>query len=719
MQLYFYSSTTWTCPIGVTSVDLAECFGGGGAGGQAGITAGSGGGGGAYSAQTAIGVTAGTVYTVQVGPGDTSVGGTGNGGNSYFGSTGTVNALGGASSVADGYPGYGGSAADGTGTTKYSGGNGGSCTTVPQGAGGGGSSAGTTVNGNNGANGGVPTAGGAGGASVIGATTGAGGKGASTGADDMLPGSHPGGGGGGGDYAINGNGGDGASGFVEITFTYPTPNPFSISPTGGPAVGGTPVTITGVSFSSGCTVAFQSNLATSVVVVSDTSITCVTPAGVTGPCDVVITNADSPPASGTLSSGYDYTGPNPTSCSPNVGNAGNATPVTITGTNFTSGSTVTFGGNAATSVVVVGSTSITCDTPTTGSVGPCDVVVTDTDGNSGDLVNGFTFYGPNPTSCSPSSGDYISPPTGVIITGTDFSVGCTVTFGGIAATSVVVNSTTSITCNPPAEAGPGAVDVTVTSSGPPPVSGTLTNGFTYTAIPVPAPMGVTPNNGDVSGGGLVTIYGSNFTAGCTVTFNGVPATGVTFVNSTTLTCSVPVLQPTGFCLVNVTNLDGVVGFITNGYIYTNFGNFTMPGQLNVLVNLRLQNGFLVWQSQPTSFIANMQGERGPTPGSLHVPTHGIDANFSELTVPGGLCWLINIDPVNYVTYGIFDHVYNRFYPIGELLPGEPYLLRLSRHLGVEYGTGSGSGTGTAGTGDTLHFRANNAPCDIVVAAFDA
>ena len=65
------------------------------------------------------------------------------------------------------------------------------------------------------------------------------------------------------------------------------------------------------------------------------------------------------------------------------------------------------------------------------------------------------------------------------ITGTNFAAGATVTFGGTAATNVVVVSSTSITATTPAHAA-GAVTVTVTNPGG--QSGSLASGFTYIAV---------------------------------------------------------------------------------------------------------------------------------------------------------------------------------------------------------------------------------------------
>lgn len=72
-ELIFNSSTTWTCPPGVTEVEV-ECWGAGGSGGSAIGTlgrAGGGGGGGSYVKNT-VNVIPGTVYTITVGAGGTA-----------------------------------------------------------------------------------------------------------------------------------------------------------------------------------------------------------------------------------------------------------------------------------------------------------------------------------------------------------------------------------------------------------------------------------------------------------------------------------------------------------------------------------------------------------------------------------------------------------------------------------------------------------------------
>jgi len=86
----------------------------------------------------------------------------------------------------------------------------------------------------------------------------------------------------------------------------PPPNPTitSVSPTSGPSGGGQICTITGTNFNSDATVSFGGNLATNIVVVSPTEITCVTPVGFPGTVSVVVTEAA---GTATLTNGYTYT----------------------------------------------------------------------------------------------------------------------------------------------------------------------------------------------------------------------------------------------------------------------------------------------------------------------------------------------------------------------------------------------------------------------------
>ena len=127
--------------------------------------------------------------------------------------------------------------------------------------------------------------------------------------------------------------------------------------------------------------------------------------------------------------------------------------------------------------------------------------------------------------------------TACTLTGYNFTTtqDTTVTFGGAVAGNMVVVNSTTITCTSPAHSA-GSVNVTVTNGNG---SGTLPDAFTYHNPPVIT--AVNPDHGPASGGTSVTITGSDFTSvgTTTVTFGGTAATGVSVVNSTTLTCSTP------------------------------------------------------------------------------------------------------------------------------------------------------------------------------------
>ncbi len=77
---------------------------------------------------------------------------------------------------------------------------------------------------------------------------------------------------------------------------------------------------------------------------------------------------------------------------------------------------------------------------------------------------------------------------------------------------------------------------------------------------------IRPNSGSTAGGTAVTITGTNFRAGASVTFGGSAATSVTVVNATTITAVTPA-RATGRVNVAVTNSDATSATLANGYFY--------------------------------------------------------------------------------------------------------------------------------------------------------
>jgi hypothetical protein len=168
---------------------------------------------------------------------------------------------------------------------------------------------------------------------------------------------------------------------------------------------------------------------------------------------------------------------------------------------------------------------------------------------------------PSVTSVTPNSGP-ASGGTAVTITGTNFTSGATVTFGGTAATGVTVASSTSITAKAPSHAA-GSVKVVVTNSDS--QSGSLNNGYSY-GNPAPAVTAISPNTGRASGGTAVTVTGTGFLAGATVSIGGTAATGINVASSTSITATTTA-HAAGAVSVVVTNSDTQSSTLSNSYTY--------------------------------------------------------------------------------------------------------------------------------------------------------
>src|SRR5262249_40128470 len=141
---------------------------------------------------------------------------------------------------------------------------------------------------------------------------------------------------------------------------------------------------------------------------------------------------------------------------------------------------VTVGGTACTSFTKKSPTSVSCVTPAK-SAGAYDVIVTNSTGPSTALSGAFTYFASaSVTAISPTSSG-TGGGSGVTITGTGFRAGATVTIGTFSCGSVVLNSSTSISCVTSAGTA-GAYRVSVTNTNMDPVS-SADNLFTYEGSP--------------------------------------------------------------------------------------------------------------------------------------------------------------------------------------------------------------------------------------------
>ena len=125
---------------------------------------------------------------------------------------------------------------------------------------------------------------------------------------------------------------------------------------------------------------------------------------------------------------------------------------------------------------------------------------------------------------------------------------------------------------------------------------------------------------------------------------------------------------------------------------------------------------LEYQSRPNSFQADVSGRKGPVPGAVRVETMpGTNISFGELTQPA-LCRIGNLDLTNFLTVGIWDQDNSVFFPLMEILPEENYVIRLTRYLQEEFGTGTG--THPQGSNNYLRLVADTAALNALVEAFE-
>jgi hypothetical protein len=358
-----------------------------------------------------------------------------------------------------------------------------------------------------------------------------------------------------------------AAGTVDVTVATPTgtsavgsgdhftytaasaPSVTSLSLTTGSTAGGVIVTINGSGFTGATQVAFGT-VAASFTVLSDSVITATVPAQGSGTIDVTVTT---PSGTSSTSSADHFTytaasAPAVTAITATSGSTNGGTLVTVLGSGFTAATAVSFGSVAASYFQVLSDTALLVAAPA-GTAGTVDVTVTTPSGTSStSSADHFTYTSastPSVSSLSVTSGS-TGGGTAVIITGSGFTAATSVTFGGVPAAMVIVNSDTQITVLTPSQAA-GVVDVVVTT----PAGSSATSSadqYTYTAASAPAVTSVTPNSGPTSGGTVVIINGTDFWGVLQVMFGSLMATAF-WINPDG---SITAIAPTGSGTVDIT-----------------------------------------------------------------------------------------------------------------------------------------------------------------------
>ena len=345
-----------------------------------------------------------------------------------------------------------------------------------------------------------------------------------------------------------------------------------VDPIIGPNSGGTQVTITGTGFNAAASVYFNGVPAAFANPLGGSAMFVRTPSNVTGPVTITIVNPDG--ATVSRANGFTYTGGiNVSRAVPAGGAVAGGTTVTVFGDGFRPGATVKLGDVPATSVIYVNSSQLVVKSAPS-AIGTSKITVTNPGGENGS-GGGFT-YGPlagtTPpviTGLLPLNGTSQGG-TQVTLTGTGFSGGAAVYFGGSLAPSVSFNGPSSLFVRTPPQ-GAGLTSVTIVNSDGSTM--TLPNAFTFEGGAPVQLQTVSPSTGPAAGGTVVTIGGNGFNAGSWVTFNGIPAATLTVVGSTQIVATTPA-GLSGSVSVEVTQVGGPTGSKPNGFTFT--GTSTTP-----------------------------------------------------------------------------------------------------------------------------------------------
>jgi hypothetical protein len=334
------------------------------------------------------------------------------------------------------------------------------------------------------------------------------------------------------------------------------------------------------------------------------------------------------------------------SISPTSGPTGGGQAVTITGTNFVGVTQADIGGSVLTGMSH-NSTQI-FGTTAAGGAGTWNVNVYTNQGPG--VATGASLYTfvtpPSVSSASPSSG-----PTNasvlVAISGANLSGVSSVTFGGTASGSIAVINANLVHAWSPVPKAAGLVNVNVTNgygSG---------NGNIFTYVTPPSVSSCAPTTGSTNGGTAVTITGANMAGVTSVTFGGTAATGVSVVNSTTITCTAPA-HTAGLVSVAVTN-----GYGTGS---ANAFTFVVPPSISACSPVR---GLTHGGTAVTLTGTDMSGVTGVTFGGTAATSLSV-VNSTTITC---------VTPAH--TRGLVNIVATNIYGSGTLTNGFDYLLPAS------------------------------------------
>jgi hypothetical protein len=229
---------------------------------------------------------------------------------------------------------------------------------------------------------------------------------------------------------------------------------------------------------------------------------------------------------------------------------------------------------------------------------------------------------PNPDATITAPGSVPSGSTGNVASVANAGVGATYNWGITNGTITGGTGTNSITFTA-GVSGTVSLNVTVTTAAG--CSDTKSANVTITATTVTV-TSVVPPNGVITGGTSVTINGSGFLPGATVTFGGTAATSVVVVSGIKITATTPA-HAAGTVNVTVTNTNTSNGTLTNGFKYLQY-NFDANG-----------DGLI--DPSDIFYLVNYVFVHGPTPRGSSGPVGSGDANHDGVVDAADIFYIIN------------------------------------------------------------------------------
>jgi len=264
----------------------------------------------------------------------------------------------------------------------------------------------------------------------------------------------------------------------------------------------------------------------------------------------------------------------------------------------------------------------TAQTFAANASGSYTVVVTASGCSSAASAPTVVTVNPNPNATITAPASVTTSSTGNVASTANAGAGATYAWSVTGGTLTGGNNTPSITFTAGATPGTLTINLTVTTSAG--CSDTKSANVNR-VLPVVTVTSVQPNFGTVTGGTSVTINGTNFAAGATVTFGGTAATSVVVVSGIKITAKTPA-HVAGAVNVTVTNTDTSTGTLTNGYTYN--------------AQVFDPNGDGVIDPADIFFLINYLFTGGPAPhGSAGILSG--DANGDGVVDPADIFYVVN------------------------------------------------------------------------------